>query len=256
MARSLGMLMWSWFRRSDACPVEPADKEWVERRFAWLCGEFGDPRGRPVILPTPEFFPDALTGGPEDVPALLARVAGYMGLAPDFFHVYVYSEAEYRNALAVDERGMVHDTAGCYQSDSGEGGARRRPSIGVEESRLSNPPLLVATLAHEVGHELLLGQGRVSVHEEDHEPLTDLLTVYWGLGILTANATLHEANWTVGYASGWQVGRHGYLSQRQFGYALGVYAHARGEASPAWARHVRPDVLAPLQQGLRHLARR
>jgi len=46
---------------------------------------------------------------------------------------------------------------------------------------------LIGTTAHEVAHVLLLADGRISREEPDMEPFTDLLTVYLGLGIFTAN---------------------------------------------------------------------
>ena len=66
---------------------------------------------------------------------------------------------------------------------------RSRAAIGVEYKQLNDPLGLVATLAHEIGHEILLGEGRVSRDQPDHEPLT-LLTVFMGMGShFTANAT-------------------------------------------------------------------
>ncbi len=86
---------------------------------------------------------------------------------------------------------------------------------------------MVATLAHELGHIHLLGHGRISDDVEDHEPLTDLLTVFFGMGIFTANAVMYEQYWENGVLSGWSMGRRGYLGMPVYGYALARFARLR-----------------------------
>jgi hypothetical protein len=76
--------MWGLFRSKPSCPVGRDEAAWVEGRFSWLAGRIGAgrPKNAPVILPTPEFFPDPYHGHPEDVPPLFGRVCGYLGLDP------------------------------------------------------------------------------------------------------------------------------------------------------------------------------
>lgn len=239
--------MWDFLRRKVTCPVEPPDKQWIDVRFRWLSDEFGPhrPKAAPVILPTPEFFPDPCHGSPEDVPPLFGRVCGYLGLDPTRFELRIYSEEE--RPLFPGERRTVHGTAGLYQ-------CAERPVVWVNTSQLADPPALVATLIHEACHDLLLGAGRLMPDEPDHEPVTDLLTVYLGLGIITANATIRESNWrSVGW-EGWRVGRQGYLSQPMYGYALALFARTRGEAKPRWLGHLRTDVRVPCKFAMRYLA--
>ena len=65
---------------------------------------------------------------------------------------------------------------------------------------------------------------------------------------------LRDKGWHGGGSSGWSTSRLGYLDQRMFGYALARFASTRGEERPAWLGHVRPDVRAPLKQGLKFIA--
>src|SRR5262249_9744681 len=99
----------------------------------------------------------------------------------------------------------------------------------------------------------LLGHGRITEEVEDHEPLTDLLTVFLGMGVFTANSVIRENYWHAGAVSGWDMNRRGYLSMPMYGYAFALFARARGEENPAWAREVRPDVLFAFKQGARFL---
>lgn len=249
--------MWNPFRKSPpASPLDPEQQQWLDGRFAWLLDQFGHdaPAKARVVLPTPEFFPDPYEGHLEDARAMLARICGYMNVEPARLHLFLFDTV----------RGShIHDSsapAGLYVGDHGAGyypapaGARPPAQLGIEARQLADPTALAATFAHEVGHEILLGQNRIAADESDHEPLTDLLTVFLGMGIFNANATVHDRGWSSGTWAGWSTSRLGYLDQRMFGYALARFAHARGERNPPWARHIRSDVRAPMAQALRYLA--
>jgi hypothetical protein len=246
--------MWNPFGGKPVCPVDQEMRQWIDERFRWLEEQLGRdvPRNARVILPTPEFFPDRYEDKPEDAQVMLARVAGYMGVDPDRFELTIYDKA------AVPRAGPGHwqesSAAGIYSSNGGvDAQGRPRPLIGIDASALQDPLRLVATLAHEIGHEILIGQGRVAPDQPDQEPLTDLLTVFMGLGIFNSNATISDKAWSSGGMHGWQTRRLGYLDQRSFGYALARFAWVRREAMPSWMKHVRPDVRVALRQGLRFL---
>ena len=110
---------------------------------------------------------------------------------------------------------------------------------------------LIATIAHELAHERLRGEGRIACDRPDYEPLTDLLTVYLGLGIFTANSAFEFSQ----NAYSWGTRRMGYLTEPMFGYALACYAWMRGEGDPAWARYLDANPRAFLKKGLRFLRR-
>lgn len=139
-------------------------------------------------------------------------------------------------------------TAGLYRQ---EGGKYR---IWVEVKNLHDPLAIVATLAHELCHVHLLGHGRLSEDEEDHEPLTDLLTVFLGVGVFTANAVIREVNWQHGNVSGWSMSRQGYLGMTHFGYAFAKFARSRGENGRDWASELRLDVRSAFKQSMRFLS--
>jgi hypothetical protein len=128
--------------------------------------------------------------------------------------------------------------------------------ITVERTYLQKPMVLVATMAHELGHVHLLGDGHVTRDVEDHEPLTDLLSVCMGMGIFGANASAHYSAWSRNGWSGWETSSLGYLRQDTWGYALGLFAHFRSEPRPAWAKHLRTDVRSVLSKSLRYLSGR
>jgi hypothetical protein len=243
--------MWSFIRSKSACPIDADRQKWVDYRFDWLLKQFGEeiPRSCNVILPTPEFFPDVYSGKESDVQVMLNRVAGYMNVDPSRFKLFIYSE---KNGTEVHGTGLrsTSGSAGLYVRSQSEGESNAKAAIGIEAKQLNNPMGLVATLAHEIGHELLLGEKRVTRDESDHEPLTDLLTVFLGLGIFGCNATIQDRAWSDGTWAGWSTSRSGYLDQRMFGYAMALFARTREESKPNWLKHVRADVRSVFKQAM------
>jgi hypothetical protein len=235
--------MFGWLFKA-ACPVEPAEHAWLHARMRWLVGEFGLDRARhgSVILPTPEFFPEPYDATPRAGRVLFNRVAHYMNVNPKGIEVVFYEQSR----LPPDGE-MHHDAAGLYE------GSTLGTRIQLEQDALQDPLVLVATATHELAHVLLLGQGRLNGDEPDHEMVTDLLTIYLGLGIFTANSRIRSAAGQDGWMEKWSIRRLGYLSQPLTGYALALYARLRQEDNPAWCRHLCADVYSPFRKGLRWL---
>jgi len=240
-----GRLMFGWFRSKPECPVDVDTRQWIDGRWQWLEGQFGLGRlcKAPVVLPRPEFFPDPYRSTDEDARRLLDRVCGYMDIDPATVEFSLYED---RNP--VYEGQWRQGTAGLYHPEAG------KFRIWIEVTNLADPLAMVATMAHELGHVHLLGHGRVSDEAEDHEPLTDLLTVFFGLGVFTANSVIREQYWHEGNYSGWSMGRRGYLGMPQYGYAFARFARSRGEDGAGWSRELRLDVRSAFQQSMRFLS--
>jgi hypothetical protein len=230
-------------------PVSDREQAWIEKSLRWFVDEFGDAglRGA-VVVPSREFFPAGHSGAEEDVRALVARVCARMDVDVDRVELEFYSEGhdpELLRKLPSFEASSSR-TAGHY---------RRRGDkmiLAIEGPDEHNPTALVAVIAHELGHERLLGEGRIDPSREDGEPLTDLLTVFLGLGIFTANAAFDFDQ----HAGGWQMQRLGYLTEQMYGYALAYYAYLRGETDPAWAEHLDTNPRAYMKKSLKYLSHR
>jgi hypothetical protein len=137
---------------------------------------------------------------------------------------------------------------------TGEGG---RPVVTIDKSNTDQPARLLAVIAHELGHVRLLGEGRIQADRRDQEPLTDLLTVYLGMGIFTANAAFDFSR-LPGYGTyqrvgGWQAERLGYMTEQMFGYGLACYAALRGEPDPSWAKYLDTNPRVYLKHAMRYL---
>jgi hypothetical protein len=86
------------------------------------------------------------------------------------------------------------------------------------------------------------------------EPLNDLLTVFLGFGIFSANAAFRFEQHTNNNSQGWSTRRLGYLSEEQFGYALARYAFERGETKPEWRSLLSTNVAVYMKRSSAWLA--
>jgi hypothetical protein len=238
-----------WWRQAE-CPVRPVERDWIERSMDWLVGQFGPARlGGEVILPTDDYFPGAYRGTREDVRAVLVRLCAHMGIDParvDLEHDEADDNPELSAHVPITMAGR--GAAGQHRVRDG------RSVIGIRDDQAARPMALVATIAHELGHVLLLADGRISARQPDHEPLTDLLTILFGLGIFGANAAFEYSREVRGAYGYTHTSRLGYLTEPMYGYGLARYAWLRGEPDPAWARYLDTNPRAFLRRGLRYLA--
>lgn len=228
------------------CPVDAATKAWIERRFDWLTQEFGIHRlvSHKTMLPTPEFLPLDYNCSEDGIAELMKLVCDHMDVDHSTLDLNFYED----NAIGLD--GAISPaSAGLYAEKDG------RYQIWLEVNCLDDPGGVIATLAHEIGHVILLGQKRIEPDVEDHEELTDLLVVFHGLGLFAANASLHETNVHGSGYSAWSVGKRGYLSMHAIGYSLALYALARGQTRPDWLKYLRPDAKAYVSRGIRYITK-
>jgi len=223
------------FGFSPRLPISEEVQGWADDGFERLAGMLGRGRmlGAEVVLPEDRYFPDRYDGTRAAVVAMAERVAEYMGVAREAFTVEIYAEGEtaWRESVPLWQ-GETRDAGGLYFHEPEEG----RLLVGVHADKLADPLSLVATLAHELAHVVLLGGGLLDRESLDMEPMTDLCTVFLGMGFFTASAAFQFKQWTTEKTQGWSTGRSGYLPEPVWGYALARFAAERGELKPVWAK--------------------
>jgi hypothetical protein len=239
---------------SDECPVRPEEQTWIERELDWFVSQFGSDRLHgDVVEPTDDYFPGAYQGSPHDVAMVLRKICAHMGIDDSRIQL-VYGEGE-----AEEE---AHGFSGAFPLQTRWSGAAGhytvrdgKSIVTVRDGLAATPMALVATISHELGHVLLLGDERISPEREDQEPLTDLLTVFFGLGIFGANAAFDYQQQAVGsrYVR-WSTSKLGYLTEPMFGYALARYAWLRGEKHPTWEKYLDTNPREFCKRGRRYLA--
>jgi len=234
-------------------PITEDEREWIESSMLRLIKLFGFEtlRSRPTILPDPRFFPERYTPDEQGLDRTVKTLCRHMDVPFDSLDIYLYSESE----------GIHLDRLAAWQSSHSGAAGKYSPRengrffIGIESKLLVQPTKLVATIAHELCHVLLLGGGRLDPGDDDQEYLTDLLTVFLGTGLFTANAAFEFTQWQGGSKHGWSASRQGYMSQPMFGYALAGYCWMRGEKKPPWERLMTANVREPFRRSMKYLVK-
>lgn len=212
---------------TSPCPVDAREQKWIEESLTWFRAAFGEPR--PVV--------ESLSGD------LVAQLCRQLEVDPAMLTVELYGDT--------GEQDLSRAAGLTYQSRGAAGHYRReggRPVIAVD--RTLTPTQSIATIAHELGH-VRLDALDVVRERADHEPLTDLLTVHFGLGVFAANAAFDFNR----DQRRWSTRRLGYLTEPMYGYGLACHAWLLGDRRPAWARLLDTNPRAYLKRGLRHLSR-
>jgi hypothetical protein len=225
-----------WF--SPKCPVGEQAGAWIEESMGWFRDQFGDdPLGSDVVLPA-DLYTDDFNGTDAEVQELLDRLCGHFAVDPEWVTLEITPFAE---------SGLDGHSLRAAPPPS-EHRHRREDGRQVSEIYPNFAPFeVVARFAHDLCYARLLGEERIDPERRDREPLADLMTVYFGLGVITANACFaHAGTW---------VQRIGFMSEPMFGYGLACYAWLRGESWPDWADHLQPSPQSSMDDGLRYLSR-
>ncbi len=240
--------MFSFFSR-HSLPISKEEQYWIDDSLIWLIQEFSH---RPlleqeILTPLSPEYVNRLNSKSDLGEALLKLACDRMGV--DNADITLVPIEKEKTSFEFDGAG--------FQSSSGAAGLFQfvdahtfRISYDVE--LLNTPDLLLAVLAHEVGHVILLRDGKMRGTEDDHELMTDLVALYHGFGIFSANTMLLEAH----YNSGWKSNRTGYLSMPMYSYALAVLTWFKeGKCSVDWERHLRLNVKSWYRKSLNYLAK-
>jgi hypothetical protein len=248
------------FGFSPKLPVSEEDRQWVDEGFRRLEKILGRRRmlEAKVILPTAEDFPDPYDNTPDAIEKLFQRVCSYMHVDRRTVELEMFpDETEELCKTLPYWRGDKAGAAGLYTHDAAatEDDAAKHMVVAIKKSQLEDPLVLVATIAHELGHVILLGGGLLNPVPKDHEPLTDLLTTFLGLGVFTATTAARFTQYQDERQAGWSMQRLGYLPEEVHGYALAKFAVERGEVKSDWARHLSTNVYAYYKKSRAWLAK-
>jgi hypothetical protein len=229
-------------------------ERWVMDSMDWLLEEFGrEPLQRPTVLPR-EFLGSRFDGTEATTRSLFTTMCRRMDLPVDQVALRfgplsqatgIPTPVAHLTAAPVSTCGIP---VGRWIRENGRG------IIIITPRLLDDPVVLVTVLAHELGHELLLGSGRVKVSRPDQESLTDLLTVFYGFGIFAANASLALPRHPSG--RGRTPFARGYLREEALAHALAYYCVLRGERrAPAWNKYLDFTVRMRIAGRIRQLSK-
>lgn len=211
-------------------PVDDETREWLDARISWIVDQYGlrEIRAREVATLNKQLFEGYEPSNGLSLRLVLDRLCEDLGVSSD---VVEYSISD--DDLVLHQSGTALGTYHYFNQVN---------YITVGRRLLADPHTLLSTLVHELGHVLLIGHGRITGDEYDHEPLTDLLMVFMGYGPILANSVIADRNYSDIHGSEFQIERRGYLTMPMYGYALAVLCRLRDESAQVWRDRLRPDV--------------
>jgi tetratricopeptide (TPR) repeat protein len=190
--------------------LTPEDKQWIDGTIGWLIQTFGMNHLAkcPFILPNSNNFPNQHFTEETNFKELLLKICHYWEVDPDEIFINFFDDLYLQQWENIAPIGNINSASGFFYKHLTT--EKKRYTIQLAKSNLQIPELLIAILAHEIGHVKLIGGNFVEKSAPDMEALTDLSTIFFGFGIFIANTSqLSSANW---------IRRTGYLPDSIISY--------------------------------------
>lgn len=234
--------------------VTPEDKDWIEEAFLWLEGEYTRDYLKNVktIEPTKEFFPIDFKGTEENAEYFVRMICEYMDIKDVQVDLHYFSDKPLELTEGIvttlNEAGFKQEGKNALGTYLEKG--HKKYSIGIELELLKNPTNLIATIAHELSHLVLLGEGRL---KENDEELTDLNCIALGFGIFTCNSIFTFDQWQGTSHQGWQAQRRGYIPEQVATYALALLTRYQDKEDNTWTDYLNPSPRKMFKRNLKYL---
>lgn len=213
-----------FWNKKKKLPITPEDKTWIDQDLNWLKEEFGQDHFMEIrtVTPTKDFYDRTFDGTEKDAEFILERTMELMSIQNADLQLEFFTDSPIEMAggtiltTPADLEGNWNSASGTYeQTENGS-------VISIETGQLKNPISLIATIAHELAHQILLGENRI---EENDEDLTDLTAITFGFGIFIGNSRFEFSS----QEFGWQSSSQGYLPEQVIAYAMAWLSKERNE---------------------------
>lgn len=233
--------------------VTSEDKVWIDEAFLWFEEQYGRDflKNVRIIEPTKEFFDHQFTGKEEDAEYALTRCMEYMDIKSVNVELYFFTESPmvFSDEGIMIEQNPKNSTDSSYALGKYAEDGPNRFQICLEFSQLKNPQSMIATLAHELSHLILLGEGRIDTNDEE---LTDLNCIALGFGIFLSNSIFTFQQWHGTSHQGWQSKRQGYIPEEVAAYSMALFNHYQQNQSN-WIDHLNKRVKKLYMKNLKYL---
>jgi hypothetical protein len=245
--------LWPFTQRTF---LEVEDERWLLDTWAWMLRNVGGLkrlRASPLVDTSRVYFPPTSASGHERAEHIFACVKKLAGMS-DWPCRLVPQAARVHTRigeLAVVKIESGDLPVGTFSVSQGE------VTITYDPATVTEPAKLVATLAHELSHYLLhTVQDELPGGEEMHEFATDLMAVYLGFGLFTANQAFNFRQHGDAFSQGWQTSGLGYLRERDWAFALAIFSNLRDEPISALRTKLKPHLYSDVVSASRYLNKR
>ena len=217
-----------FWKKKNKLPVTQEDKNWVDENIDWLETQLSKKHFLEIktITPTKDFFDENFNNSEEDAREILKKVMSLMQICDLEFELIFFSD----NVVLMDDGNILttlSDEKGGWDSASGAIEINEKGfKIYIEKEQLKDPISLIATISHELAHEILLGENRI---DENDEFLTDLTAITYGFGIFLGNSKFSFSQFSTNGGYGWQSSSQGYLPEQIIAYTMAKLSFLRKE---------------------------
>lgn len=213
-----------FWKKKKKLPITDEDKIWVDQDLNWLKNELRHDHFMEIktITPTIDFYNRTFDGTEKDAEFILERTMELMRVEDINVRLEYFSDSPIEMSdgtiltTPADINGSWNSASGTYQQT--ENGI----VISIEKGQLKNTFSLIATISHELAHQILLGENRI---EENDEFLTDFTAIVYGFGIFLGNSRFQFSSNDLG----WQSSIQGYLPEQIIAYAMAWLSKERNE---------------------------
>lgn len=217
-----------FWKRKTKSPITIEDEEWLNSDLKWLKEELSESHFLEIktVTPTLDFYNRTFEFNEEDAHFILKKTMELMCIKDvdiqlEFFNDNpVYGDNGSMLTSPADINGQWESAAGIFEKENNE------TIIYIEREQLKNTISLIATISHELAHEILLGENRI---EENDEFLTDLTAIVYGFGIFVGNSKFNFSQKNTNFGSEWSSSSLGYLPEPIIAYAMAWLSIERNE---------------------------
>ncbi|TMM29951.1 hypothetical protein FDT66_08770 [Polaribacter aestuariivivens] len=217
-----------FWKKKNKSPITIEDEEWLNSDLGWLKDVLSEPHFLEIktVTPTKEFYNIEFTGIEKDAQFVLNRTKELMCVKNDKIKLEFFDDSPVQMddgsilTTPADINGSWESAAGLYEKKE------NNTTIYIERQQLKNPISLIATVAHELSHVILLGK---KIIEENDEYLTDLMAITYGFGIFLGNSRFSFSQFSKGAMLGWQSSSQGYLPEQIIAFSMAWLSIKRNE---------------------------
>jgi hypothetical protein len=219
-----------FWNKKKKLPITDEDKIWVDEDLNWLRTEFGEEHFMEIqtVTPTKYFYERTFDGTEKNAEFILERTKELMNIRDIDIQLDFFSDSPVEMSdgtvltTPADINGSWQSAAGTFEQ------SKDRTIISIETQQLKDPISLIATISHELAHQILLGENRI---EENDEYLTDLTAITYGFGIFIGNSRFNFSSFSTNGEYGWQSNGQGYLPEQIIAYAMAWLSYKRNEVT-------------------------
>ncbi|MBL4600648.1 MAG: hypothetical protein JKX93_16925 [Rhizobiaceae bacterium] len=235
--------------------IDKDDEGWQLEAWGWLLENLGGVEGLksyPALKPSQADFPPSGKKQIAHAEFVFEQVASRLNVDPGDFELALQDEDvdPIVGPLAIVAN-VPNTPLGTYQLDG-----NHKHIITVNPSSLKDLEQLIATIAHEICHPILLTFPEAPPGgAEAEEYATDLAMAFFGFGVFGGNSAFvhNQFNDNATGTQGWSISRSGYLTQNEWGYALALRHLLTQAPEESWLEYLVEGPMINFQKNLKYL---